>query len=330
MGHLRSWIKYLRLDWGRYKSADTNTDPQSSLEFGLSFYDRKNPDHLPPANLFERVGDYICQAGSILRTSHAGFGLRGACAVMTILILSFLHDSQEFFFRQRFLWALFAMLLSMAPSYIIWYIVDQKTAGILVFLAVWFAVLGYLSTKFPQLNSAWMVATIAAIVMVANELQVRKLGKATVEMDGQVVYAPYIIFPYRLAIVSLGVCTAYFWTIFPYPLSEHTELRNEVAKSMYLLANYSMCIRQTILSHLQKTSGDVNDKTSPGYHLQTVRRRIFRQYQTLSTSAKGYFKSVDWEFSLGGRFPKETYGEIFSVLERLASYMTLTGYLDCI
>jgi hypothetical protein len=164
--------------------------------------------------------------------------------------------------------------------------------------------------------------------MIANELQVRKLGEAAIIQAGQAVYPPYIIFPYRLAVVTLGVLTGYFWTIFPYPLSEHSELRQNMAKAMYGLARYYMCIQQTILARLSGNFGDISDKTSPGFHLQAARRRIFHKYQTLNTRAKTSFQFLDWEFSLGGRFPKQTYGEMLSILERLVSYMTLASYVS--
>ena len=183
-------------------------------------------------------------------------------------------------------------------------------------------------TKFPKFFSIWFVALIAAIVMIANELQVRKLGDETVSNSGQAVYPPYAIFPYRLAVVALGVIVAYFWTLFPYPLSEHSELRQEVAKSMYILANHSRCVQQIIHGRLHGTSGDPNDTNSPIFHLQAARRRIFRKYQIMSTSAKTYYRFLDWEFSLGGRFPKKTYREILAILERVSSYMTLSGYVS--
>lgn len=182
--------------------------------------------------------------------------------------------------------------------------------------------------KFPKFFSIWFVALITAIVMIANELQVRRLGEEVVVQSGQAVYAPYIIFPYRLAIVALGVIVSYSWTLFPYPLAEHSELREEVAKSMYILGNFSKCIQQTIRARLHGISGDHNDISSPGFHLQTARRRIFRKYQSMSTSAKRYYGFLDWEFSLGGRFPKATYGEILPILERISSYLTLSGYLS--
>ncbi|RJE27610.1 hypothetical protein PHISCL_00035 [Aspergillus sclerotialis] len=348
--HLRHWLQVLVWTPPGTSSTFQSMDPQTNVDLGSAFYHHADPDHLPPTNFTEAIGDRIRKINSVFRSNHAAYGIRGVCAIMTICIMAFLHDSQEFYSRQRFLWALFAILLSlgrtagsstflllcrilgtvasMIASYIIWYIVDQKTPGILVFTWLWFVVIGFFMTKFPKFYSIWLVALIAAIVMIANELQVRQLGEKTVSDSGQAVYAPYVIFPYRLAVVTLGVIVAYFWTLFPYPLSEHSELREEVAKSMYILANLSRCIEQTIHARLRGTSGDADDRNSPVFRLQDTRRRIFRKYQIMSTSAKTYYRFLDWEFSLGGRFPKKTYGEILAILERISSYMTLSGYVS--
>ena len=146
-------------------------DPQTNIELGPAFYGHKDPDHLPPSNFMEAVGDQIRKANSVFRTHHAAYGIRGVCAIMTICIMAFLRDSQNFYSRQRFLWALFAILLSlgrtagsstflllcrilgtiasMIASYIIWYIVDEKIPGILVFTWLWFVVIGYFSELSP-------------------------------------------------------------------------------------------------------------------------------------------------------------------------------------
>jgi hypothetical protein len=164
--------------------------------------------------------------------------------------------------------------------------------------------------------------------MIASELQDRQLGQETVSKAGIVVYEPYIIFPYRLAVVTMGVFIGYFWTIIPYPLSEHYELRQGVAKSMYMLANFYMCIRQEIFARIHGNAGYPHDETSPSFHLQGARRRVFRQYQALVSSGKKNYQFLDWQFALGGSFPKQIYGEILPVIERLGGYMTLKGYLS--
>ena len=173
LSHLRSWLKVL-VNVGGTRPGNTFQimDVQANVELGPAYYDRKDPDHLPPASLMEVIGDKIRKINSIFRTNHAAYGLRGVCAIMTICIMAFLHDSQNFYSRQRFLWALFAILFSMGrtagsstflllcrilgtiasmiASYIIWYIVDEKTPGILVFVWLWFTVIGFFCELHPH------------------------------------------------------------------------------------------------------------------------------------------------------------------------------------
>lgn len=162
--------------------------------------------------------------------------------------------------------------------------------------------------------------------MVSNELQVRALGAAAVEATGQQVWPPYIIFALRLALVTLGVCITFFWTIFPYPVAEHTHLRNDIASAFYILANYYMAVQQTVMARISGTDGDLKDPKSPAAHLAKARQKMFRKYQALRGKAQGEFKFLDWEIGIGGKFPKQAYGEMITILGRLESYMTLIGY----
>lgn len=162
--------------------------------------------------------------------------------------------------------------------------------------------------------------------MIGNELQILQMKKLDIPIVGQADYPPYIIFPYRLAVVALGVVTGYFWTLFPYPLSEHSELRHEISKAMYVLANYSICVHQSVAASLHGKGGDVLDPSSLAFHLQATRRRIFRKFQSLTLSTSGYFPFLDWEFSLGGRFPRKSYQELLATLQRIGNYLTTTNY----
>lgn len=163
--------------------------------------------------------------------------------------------------------------------------------------------------------------------MTANELQVRKLGEAAVVEAGQAVYAPYVIFPFRLAIVMLGVFTAYFWTIFPYPLSEHSELRKSIARAMYELGHYNVCVQKTVQLHVSDIVGAADNTTAVSY-LQAQRRGAFRRYLSWRNGSRALFQFLEWEFALGGRFPRQTYEEAMSILERIGRHLTLVEYLS--
>lgn len=307
-----------------------------------------DPDHLPATSMIERVGNGVRQLWSFFGSKHAAIGARGALAVMTVAILAFLKRTHEFYESERFLWALFAILLSldrtagastlkllfrflgtvasMIASYILWYICDQKTAGIIVFLWVWLFIIGYVMCRYPQLAPAGFIAFIAAIVMNANELQVRKLGKDQIIADGQAIYPPYIIFPYRLAIVTSGIVVAYFWTLFPKPLPEHTELRKELADAVLNLAVLGTSLSQVMSNRLSASRTPQSDREVD--KLVADRRETLRRHQMLISRIQATMKTITWEFSLGGKFPLEPYRRMVELVSRLGDLLTLTGYVS--
>lgn len=117
-----------------------------------------------------------------------------------------------------------------------------------------------------------------------TRLQVRVLGVAASEANGQPAYSTYLLAPYRLATVTGGLLVAYIWTIFPYPVSESTELRKDLGASLYLLANLYSVVHETVVSRIRKIDGDENVKGTRAYHLEKARRAVFIKLITLITS----------------------------------------------
>lgn len=92
----------------------------------------------------------------IIRSEQSLFGFRVAAASFCVGILAFLHQTQEFFTHQTCIWAMTAIVIGMSPttgqtlfgfiariaatvvslalSLIVWYIVDGKTARVIIFL----------------------------------------------------------------------------------------------------------------------------------------------------------------------------------------------------
>lgn len=142
------------------------------VDMGQSFRPRKDPEHLPPTNFAQKVGESLRGFPAFLRSPESAFGFRVAVATMSIGVIGFLHDTQTFFVQNRLLWAMIMIAISMTPTagqslfsflirilgtvvamiaaFLVWYIPDQKTAGVLVFL--WFfSSLGiYIPLKKPQ------------------------------------------------------------------------------------------------------------------------------------------------------------------------------------
>lgn len=198
---------------------DTSVDTESpdSLEagnnhvyMGPGFNPKKDPEHLPPKTGWQRFGNGIRIIPRFLGSTESAFGFRVACATLTIGIIGFLEDTQKFFIEQRLVWAMIIIAIGMSmtsgqsffgffgrcagtaiatvTSIVIWYIVDQKTWGIIIMLWFFIFLEMYFFVKFPRFIPVWLVAIVTQVLIVGYELQVRKIGPLAAAASGQPVY----------------------------------------------------------------------------------------------------------------------------------------------
>lgn len=165
--------------------------------------------------------------------------------------------------------------LSMISSFIIWYIVDQKTAGVIVMLWLFILMEMYFFIKYPRFLPIWLICIVTQVLIIGYELQVRKIGIALAASSGQPFYPIYELAPYRLACVAGGSFVAFIWTVFPYPISDRSWMRKDLGTTMKLLANYYSVVHSSIGARIHGTDGEVGDKNSPGRVLEKMRHRIF-------------------------------------------------------
>ena len=69
----------------------------------------------------------------------------------------------------------------MVFSIVIWYIVDQKTPGVIVFLWLFIFLEMYFFIKFPRFIAIFLVCIVTQVLIIGYELQVRKIGLAAGE-----------------------------------------------------------------------------------------------------------------------------------------------------
>lgn len=115
-----------------------------------------DPEHLLPVNTWEKASNLLRYIPQTIQSELSVFGFRVAAASFCVAILAFLRQTQEFFFHGRCIWAMIVIVIGMSPtsgqtlfgfmariiattvsmilSLIVWYIVDEKTPGIIVFL----------------------------------------------------------------------------------------------------------------------------------------------------------------------------------------------------
>jgi hypothetical protein len=314
---------------------DRNT---TVVHMGDAYNHRKDPEHLPPSNAFEKFGNGIRATSGFLRSSESSFGFRVACATMCIAIIAYLEPTQIWFIQKRVVWAMIMVALSMTPtsgqsvfsfilrivgtviamvvSLLIWYIPGTRTAGIIVFLWVFVSLGFYVPLKRPDLVVMGLISIVTATMIIGYELQVRKLGEAVATSNGQPYYVITTLAPYRLATVVAGISVAFFWTFFPFPVTEHSALRQRLGGALYLSANFYSIMHETVMARIRGDGGDIADKQSPAYKLEKVRNKVFAKQMLTLQGLKMHSKMVNWEFPLGGKFPKKEYDEIIGYVTK--------------
>jgi hypothetical protein len=117
----RALYKWLGATFGREdmaKNSEYLTDMEDSamqtLYMGAAFGKRIDPEHLPPRNIGEKIGDKIRKIPDFFRSSSSAFAFRVTCASMSIAIINYLHDTQKFFQEQRLLWSMIMIAISMS------------------------------------------------------------------------------------------------------------------------------------------------------------------------------------------------------------------------
>lgn len=320
----------------------------SNVYLGEAFNKRKDPEHLPPANWVEKFGDRVRGFAHFLRSPESVFGFRVACATMCLAIVAFLHDTQRFYVTQRLFWSqimitismttssgqsvfsfflrIVGTLAAMVTSFIVYYIVDGKTAGVLVFF--WLVVMWgfYIVLKHPRIIPVGMIFSVTNTLIIGYELQVRKLGVTLSESNGQPYYPIYLLAPYRLATVCGGLFVAFIWTIFPYPISEHSELRKTLGSTLYLLANYYSVVHETVRVRIQGAEVNMDVKDSPARKLEKARQTVFSKSMLLLQGLRTHSAFLKYDVPIGGRFPKKTYDKIIGRIQDIFNFMSLISY----
>ncbi|KAF4637953.1 hypothetical protein G7Y89_g102 [Cudoniella acicularis] len=330
------------------ESPDNLEAGSRNIYMGSGFNPKKDPEHLPPATVWQHFGNGLRVIPRFLGSTESAFGFRVACATLTIGIVAFLKETQVFFIEQRLVWAMIIIAigmtmtsgqsifgfftriggtaLSMVFSFVIWYIVDQKTPGVIVFLWFFIFLEMYFFLKFPRFIAVWLICIVTQVLIIGYELQVRKIGIVAASASGQPYYPIYELAPYRLACVAGGSFVAFIWTIFPYPISDRSWLRRDLGSTLYLLANYHAVIHSTIGARMHNTEGDMDLKTSPGRRLKKVRHKIFGKLLMILPSLQQHADWEKWELTIGGKFPRDTYEDITIRATNIMNYMSLISY----
>ncbi|RMY32427.1 hypothetical protein D0865_14734 [Hortaea werneckii] len=345
---LRKWVKRSLASREGEARDDQQIDTETNninVYLGEAYKQKKDPEHLPPANEWERASDVLRAVAHFLASPASNFGARVACATLSIAIVGYLRDTQAFATTQRIFWAQIMISISMNPSagqslrnfvlrilgtfvfmllsWVAYYIVDGETAGVLVFYFIFLHLGVYIILKRPEILPVGMIGQITITLILGYELQVRQIGVEVATSNGQAYYPIYILAPIRLATVCGGLFLAWIWTVFPYPITEHSQLRQGLGRSLYLLANYYSGVHESVRMRLRGGEGDITLKDSPGYQLDKARQKVYSKCSTVLTGLRTQVSFVKFDIPIGGKFPRERYQAIISQMQSALDFMVL-------
>ncbi|KAB5523043.1 hypothetical protein GE09DRAFT_1043565 [Coniochaeta sp. 2T2.1] len=327
--------------------AHANSDNQSDTIHGLKVTD---PEHLFPSNLWERSTRYLRLISDLTGSDLSKFGMRVAAASFSVGILAFLHQTQQFFIQQRGVWVMIVIVIGMSPtsgqslfgfvarivattvavvlSLAAWYIAVGKTPGVIVFLYLANIIASYPYVKKPSLFGPSVIAIVTLNVIIAYELQVRKLGNEVSESNGQPYYPIYIFGPYKLAAVAVGCAVSFFWVIFPYPITARSRIPRLAGQALFNLARYYSATHTTIEHRITKDSQNEQQSLDRLAKLDNLRARLYKQELLLLSSLRTHCHFATYEPPIGGRFPVTIYTQIISSTHQILSVVSLMAHIS--
>lgn len=173
-----------------------------------------------------------------------------------------------------------------------------------------------------------MIFSVTNTLIIGYELQVKKIGVAVSVSNGQAYYPIYELAPYRLATVMAGLLVAWIWTIFPYPISEHSQLRADLGSALYLSANYYSVVHETVSLRVRGTREEleIGGKDSPMNKLEKARLKVFSKSMLVLQGLRTHATFVKFDFPIGGKFPKVTYDKIIARMQDILNFISLISY----
>jgi hypothetical protein len=166
-------------------------DPSAEAQFlllGNSFDFARDPEHLPPKGLAQKLGNYLRLIPRFFGSAPVKFGARTAVGVFSIAIMAYLKDTHAFFVRQRLVWSLVMISIGMSPTsgsavfnlfgnlictlfgmigaFINWYVADQNTGGVIAVFFVFMCFYFYWAAKYPRFLVAIVAGALTHILIV--------------------------------------------------------------------------------------------------------------------------------------------------------------------
>ena len=209
-------------------------------------------------------------------------------------------------------------------SWVAWYAAGEHALGVIFMLYLTLQPFLWYMIRRPSAMAVGIIGQATLVLIVGYELQVLKVGIEEADAKGLPYFPAYQLAAIRLATVLAGLFVAFFWTVFPYPNTEHSKLRLNLGSALYLLANYYSVVHETLKIQLNGTAVHTPPvKGSPEHRLQRSRYKIFAKYNILLTELRAQSRYIKYDIQVGGKFPSAQYDRIIEILQESLNFMSL-------
>jgi hypothetical protein len=200
--------------------------------------------------------------------------------------------------------------IGMTISYIDWYMVDAQPAGVIVFVGVSMFLFHYILLRFPADPVVPIIGMVTVMLIIGYALQVKKVGVAISETNGQAYHALFVLSSYRLATVASGIGVAFIFICCPYGSIVKSRMRKDLGSFLFILAYYYGFIYTSASLRVRNLVGENKDKNSLRAVLKKARNRVIDKEIVLLQAINQHIMFLAWESILGGQFPRKSYDRL--------------------
>jgi len=115
---LHKWLKSIGTSGQSIdnESPDDLEEGSKNIYMGAGFGKKKDPEHLPPKNAWQRFGNLVRKFPRFMGSVESAHGFRVALATFSVAILGFLRNTQNFFMAERVFWAMIIIAIGMTMT----------------------------------------------------------------------------------------------------------------------------------------------------------------------------------------------------------------------
>ena len=95
------------------------------------------------------------------------------------------------------------------------------------------------------------------------------------------------------------------WTVFPFPISETSELRNDISSCMFLLSAFYENVHETVSSRVGGRAGNTSQKGTHAYNLDRARRALFGKLIIVLNNLRTNSEFSQFQLSIGKQMNAE-------------------------